>query len=293
MTDLDTARRLYAEEIRTRAALRSEALAAAFAAVPREHYLGPGPWLIKRGGRGLLHRLGERLRGEYRATEDSDPRRIYRDVHVAIDPKRGLNNGRPSRLAQWLDCLELRSGERVLHVGCGPGYYTAIMAEVVGPGGQVVGVEVDADLASRARRNLEHLRQVEVVHADGGEYTAGPCDAVFVNAGSTHVRPVWLESLRPGGRLILPLTADAGRGAMLKVTFEGRFYAARFISTARIFHCAGGRDAESGRRLGDAFKRGESTAVKSLRRDAHEKDTTCWLHQDGCCLSTFPISRDD
>lgn len=288
MNDLDTARRLYAEEIRFKAALRSEALAAAFAAVPREHYLGPGPWLIKRDGRGLLHRLGERLLGEYRATDDADPRQLYRDVHVAIDPRRGLNNGRPSRLARWLDCLDLRSGETALHVGCGVGYYTAIMAETVGPGGRVVGVEVDEGLASRARKNLEHLSQVEVVHADGGRHDAGPCDAVFVNAGSTRVRPAWLDALRPGGRLLLPLTTDAGRGVLLKVTFEGRAYSARFVSSARIFHCASGRDADSGRRLADAFRRADWTTVQALRRDTHEVDSTCWLHGDGCCLSTLP-----
>lgn len=288
MSELEAARRLYAERIRVKASLRSEALAEAFAAVPREHYLGPGPWLIKKEGRGLLRRLDERLRGEYRLTEDADPRRIYRDVHVAIDPSRGLNNGRPGRLALWLDSLDLRAGESALHVGCGVGYYTAIMAEVVGARGRVVGLEIDAALASRARANLSHLSHVEVLHADGGEHDAGPCDAIFVNAGSTRVRRAWLDGLRPGGRLILPLTADAGRGAMLKVTFDGRAYAARFISSARIFHCLGSRDPESGRRLSDAFKRERWTTVCSLRLDTHKFDATCWLHEEGCCLSTLP-----
>jgi hypothetical protein len=80
---------------------------------------------------------------------------------------------------------------------------------------------------------------------------------------------------------------------LLKVTFEGRGHTARFVSSARIFHCIGGRDAESGRRLGDAFKRGEWTAVQSLRRDTHESDATCWLHVGGYCLSTLPIPRAD
>jgi protein-L-isoaspartate(D-aspartate) O-methyltransferase len=292
MSDLDTARRLYAEDIRVKAALRSDALVEAFATVPREHYLGPGPWLIKKGGRGLLHRLDERLRGEYRLTADADPRRIYRDVHVAIDAKRGLNNGRPGRLALWLDLLDLRAGERALHVGCGVGYYTAIMAEVVGPGGQVIGFEVDAGLATRARRNLAHLDHVEVLHADGGGRNVGGADAVFVNAGSTRARSVWLDCLRPGGRLIVPLTADDGRGALLKVTFDGRAYAARFVSSARVFHCAGGRDAESGRRLLGALRREDRTDVRSLRRDRHRAETTCWLHLDGCCISTLPVRRE-
>jgi protein-L-isoaspartate(D-aspartate) O-methyltransferase len=287
-SDLDAARRVYAEEIRVKAGVRSDALFEAFAAVPREHYLGPGPWLVKKGGRGLLHKLGERLRGEYRLTADADPRRIYGDVHVAIDAERGLNNGRPGRLARWLDLLELRAGERALHVGCGVGYYTAIMAEVVGPRGQVVGIEIDAELAERARRNLSHFAQVEVLHADGGEEDAGAFDAIFVNAGATRPRAVWLDGLRRGGRLVLPLTAEDGRGALLKVTFDGRAYAARFVSTARIFHCAGSRDAAAARRLRETLRRADPSAVRSLRRDAHDADATCWLHLERCCLSTLP-----
>ena len=291
-SDLDTARRVYAEEIRVKAGLRSRALFEAFAAVPREHYLGPGPWLIKKGGRGPLHKLGKRLRGEYRLTADADPRRIYGDVHVAIDAKRGLNNGRPGRLARWLDLLELRAGERALHVGCGVGYYTAIMAEVVGPRGQVVGVEIDAALAERARKNLSHFAHVEVLHADGGEVGAGAFDAIFVNAGATHPRTVWLDGLRRGGRLVLPLTAEDGRGALLRVAFDGRAHAASFVSTARVFHCAGSRDAEAGRLLREALRRADRSAVRSLRRDAHEADATCWLHLEGCCLSTLPTGRE-
>jgi protein-L-isoaspartate(D-aspartate) O-methyltransferase len=287
--DLATIRRLYAEEICIKAALRSEALVAALAKVPREHYLGAGPWLIKKDGRGLLHAFWQRLRGEYRMTADADPRQIYRDVHVAIDPERGLNNGRPSKLALWLDSLELQAGERVLHVGCGVGYYTAVMAEVVGPRGRVVGVEVDGGLAQRAARNLAHLAQVEVVHADGGSHDARPCDAIFVNAGSARLRPVWLDSLRPGGRLLLPLTNDAGRGVMLKVIKEGRGLAARFISSARIYHCAGGREAGASRRLASAFKLRGWAEVRSVRRDAHTRDAACWLHEEGCCLSTMPV----
>src|SRR5207302_2906792 len=106
-------------------------------------------------------------------------------VLVAIDAARGLNNGQPGSLAAWLDALELRRGASVLHVGCGVGYYTAIIAETVGPEGCVTGVEVDAGLAERARANLANLPNVSVVCADGGEYDAGAADAVFVNAGAT------------------------------------------------------------------------------------------------------------
>ena len=57
-------------------------------------------------------------------------------------------------------------------------------------------------------------------------------DAIFVNAGATHPRPIWLDRLRPGGRLLLPLTAardetSSGMGFVLKVTRDGDRYPAR------------------------------------------------------------------
>ena len=117
-------------------------------------------------------------------------------------------------------------------------------AETVGPEGKVTGVEFDPDLAARARANLAHLPSVEVVEADGGAYDAGECEAVFVNAGVTHPRAVWLDRLSQGGRLILPLTVarsqdESGGGFMLKIWREGDAYAARFLSPVAIFPCAG------------------------------------------------------
>ena len=221
---------------------------------------------------------------------------LYDDVLVAIDPSRGLNNGLPSYLAFCLDALDLHEGDRVLHVGCGVGYYTAIIAEVVGPTGRVVGVEIDADLASRARDTLSDIHHTEVVQGDGGEYDPGPCDAIFINAGATHPRSVWLDSLRPGGRLVLYLTValddtGAGKGGMLKVIRKDKGYAARFLSSVAVFHCIGSRDQDANRRLQEAMMRGRWGSVRSLRRDRHTQSETCWLHGDDFCLSTLPVSE--
>jgi protein-L-isoaspartate(D-aspartate) O-methyltransferase len=175
-------------------------------------------------------------------------------------------------------------------VGCGVGYYTAIAAEVVGPGGRVIGVEIDADLVQRARHNLSAFEHVEIVHEDGGEYDPGPCDAIFVNAGATHPRSVWLDRLRPGGRLILFLTAafddrGSGKGGMLKVSRSDDGYAARFLSPVSVFHCVGSRDHTANRRLRESFMRGGWQLVRSLRRDQHEVASNCWLHGEEFCLS--------
>jgi protein-L-isoaspartate(D-aspartate) O-methyltransferase len=88
----------------------------------------------------------------------------------------------------------------VLHVGCSTGYYSAIMAEAVGPEGHVWTIDVEPELVERARVNLASLPQVSVECADGWDFDAGTCDAIFVNAGATHPNPRWLASLAMGAR---------------------------------------------------------------------------------------------
>ena len=291
MDDLGDTRRRYAGEIRAASNLRSKALVDAFAKVPREHFLDSGPWQIVRTEKGLRQKFARRLYGSYQTTPDANPKHLYQDVLVAIDASRNLNNGLPSGIAFWLDALDLHAGERVLHVGCGVGYYTAIIAEVVGAAGQVIGIEIDAGLAFRARENLAYLNRVEVLQGDGAQYNLEPFDAIFINAGATHPQDVWLDSLKLGGRLMLPLTTDAGKGGMLKIEREREGYKARFISTVSVFPCIGTRDAESNQLLRDALTDKPLKVVQSLRRDSHESNETCWLHGVGFCLSMSPMSK--
>jgi len=196
-------RRFYAEEVRFAANLHSPSLIEAFARVPRERYLGPPPWQIGSADQAALAFSG--LVSPSSITTE-DPRDLYHNVAVVLDAARNINNGQPSALARWIDALDLKTGERLYHLGCGVGYYTAIMAEVVGPRGSVVGSEVNHELAVRARENLSGYPQVSVHSGDGAAFDPGPCDAMLINAGVTHPHPLWLERLREGGRLVLPLT---------------------------------------------------------------------------------------
>lgn len=283
---LVAARRFFAEEIEAVAHLRSAALVEALATVPRERFLGPGPWQIMSGDGGLGST-------SYWTTADADPRRLYHNVVVALDAARQLNNGQPSLLASWIDVLGPAAGERAVHVGCGVGYYTALLARTVGPGGRVTGVEIDADLAERARANLADLPQAEVVAADAAAYDPGEVDLLLVNAGVTHPLPIWLDQLRPGGRLLLPLTftmapSPHGKGLVLLVRRQDPGWSARFLTPVAIYPCLGCRDEELNLRLREALTRGDWFGVQSLRRDPHEPDATCWLHGDGFCVSKAP-----
>ena len=292
--DMDDLRRYYAEEIRAVANIQTEAIIAAFAKVRREGFLGPGPWQIVNPDSWQTMSPGAQGGGSYRATPDADPRHLYHNILIAIDASRNLNNGQPASLAMWIDALELQPGQSVLHIGCGVGYYTAIMAEVVGPSGHVLGVEIDSELAARARKNLSHLNQAEVVTASGAEFDSGPRDAIFINAGATGPQRVWLDNLRPGGRLLLPLTFSrdensSGGGFMLRVVHEADGYAARFISPVAIFPCVGARDVAANQHLREAMSKGTWMTVRSLRREEHEASATCWLHGEDFCLSTLGV----
>jgi protein-L-isoaspartate(D-aspartate) O-methyltransferase len=286
MTDLASTRRSYAEAIAAAANLKTPALVEALAAVPRERFLPPGPWVIIGATNG---------RQPPQQTPDDDPAAIYQDVSVAIDAERQLFNGAPSFLARMIDLLALEAGSRVLHVGAGTGYYSALMAHVVGPSGRVVAVEVDEPLANAARANLESMPWIEVQQGDATRVD-GPFDAILVNAGVTHPQDGWLDALAPGGRLLLPLTVampamgpSLGKGVMLMIgkTPDGALVP-EVLSFVAIYNAIGLRDATVEARLGQAMRRTAFPNLTRLRRDTHPSDEGCWLHTERFCLSMEP-----
>jgi protein-L-isoaspartate(D-aspartate) O-methyltransferase len=173
--DLSTARRAFAEDLRSKHSIHAGALVNAFAAVPREIFLGPPPWKIWDPMASPL--LPD---GQIPYTESNDPRLLYRDVLVAFDAERGINNGQPSLWALVYDRLDANPGERIVHIGCGAGYYTAVLAEMVGAAGAVVGLDVDAALLARAKQALPPWPNVEVKECNGADYADGPADIIIV-----------------------------------------------------------------------------------------------------------------
>jgi protein-L-isoaspartate(D-aspartate) O-methyltransferase len=185
-------------------------------------------------------------------------------------------------------------GRSVFHLGCGTGYYTAIIAEMVGPKGRITAVEVDPMLAIRARSNLARYPNVEVVEGDGGAMDTGARHAILVNAGVTHPRHVWLDHLELAGTLVLPLTCEFGmphvvKGMVLRVSKLQSGFAAQFLRLpGMIYSCSSVRKPELESILGKVFLSGSFSSVKSLRREPHSPEPDCWLHAPQFCLSTRP-----
>lgn len=308
MTAADT-RRFLAEEIRVTANIRSPRLIDAIASVPRDKFLPPGPWTI----RGMAD-----VMGPPRQTDDADPRHVHHDISVAIDTARQLYNGQPSLIARWLDEAGLGEGQRVVHIGTGTGYFTAIVGHIVGPAGRVHGIEIDPDLAKQAAANLAPWPWITAQQGNGTSGLPADNDLVLVHAGATHVLDVWLDALRDGGRLLVPLTgamaafpdpaakiapdavkgsmpagmkaalmANISKGFVLLITRAGADWKARPLPTipVAIYSLKDVRDELLGAALGQAMMSGRLLKVTRLRRDPHEASESCVVHGPTTCLT--------
>jgi protein-L-isoaspartate(D-aspartate) O-methyltransferase len=266
-------RRSYAAFVVKSVGSSNERLVAAFESIEREHYVGAGPWHIFAGS-------------AYIPTPSDDPRLLYQDVLVGLAMDRGINNGQPTLHARCLDACAPVEGESVVHIGAGTGYYTAILAALVGSGGRVVGYELEADLAERAKGNLRHLTNVQIMAASGSVSELPKSDVIYVNAGATHPMATWLDAMNIGGRLIFPLTPNEGFGGMLLVTRRGASsYAASMVCRAAFIPCIGARDDATAKALTAAMDPQSIKVVKSLHRDSIP-DSTAWCVGAGWWLST-------
>jgi protein-L-isoaspartate(D-aspartate) O-methyltransferase len=240
--------------------------------VDRLRFLGPPPWWI----------AGPVTDGASGATyvKTSDPSAITPNVSVALDRDRHLFNGAPSTILPWIEALDPQKGEHAFHAGCGTGYYTAILAELVG--NDVVGVDIDESLCDIASDLLPDLR---IVNANATTFDPGAFDIALCNAGLGTIPELWLERMNPrGGRLVVPIATTLLRSPLslaivFRVSRDRDFYDARMIGGAIIYGAQGDASPRA------SVDHGDPHSVKSLRRDRHRRDEMCWLHQGRQCFS--------
>jgi protein-L-isoaspartate(D-aspartate) O-methyltransferase len=118
----------------------------------------------------------------------------------------GQTISQPYMVALMTECLRLTGDEAVLEIGTGSGYQAAVLAELAR---EIYTVERFAELAERARAVLGEMGydNVEVIVGDGSEGypEAAPYDRIMVTAAAPEIAQPWLDQLKDGGRLVLPL----------------------------------------------------------------------------------------
>lgn len=148
-----------------------------------------------------------------------DRARAYDDAPIPLGPEQSISQ--PFIVAHMLEQLRLTPTDRVLEIGTGSGYQTALLAELAA---EVHSIEIDQALSAKAAHALEFLRtpRCELYVRDGslGLPEKAPFDAIIVGAAAAEMPRALIRQLAPGGRLILPLTEDDGQTLILLTRTE-------------------------------------------------------------------------
>jgi protein-L-isoaspartate(D-aspartate) O-methyltransferase len=223
----------------------SDATVAAMARVPR-HRLLPHFWAMSTV-LGLTEDTLEFHEGDVRGLEH-----VYDDDRpVAVNKVVGAVGGTtstasaPRLLALQADLLALEQGMSVLEIGTGPGYFAALLAELVGPTGRVVTLDIDAPVVQHATARLSELgyAHVTAIARDGhlGAREHAPFDRVVGSVGCNDVSAAWLAQLAPGGYALVPLLHGAVH-PMVRVDADGEGRVASRSGYVRIQGAQAGVD---------------------------------------------------
>jgi protein-L-isoaspartate(D-aspartate) O-methyltransferase len=160
----------------------------------------------------------------------------YVDVPIPIPHDQVTTQ--PSLSARMIEALALTGSERVLEVGTGYGFQTALLARLAA---FVWSVERFPDLAATALQNLEGVGNVEVVVGDGslGLPERAPFDAILVSAAFPAVPAPLAEQLRDGARLVQPIGSGGSEDVLLFEKHSGRVERVGFVTGARFVRLYG------------------------------------------------------
>ena len=153
---------------------------------------------------------------------DSQKDEAYENAPVTIMNDQTISQ--PSVVARMTEWLDLKEDQKVLEIGSGSGWQSAILANLVGTG-KVFTIERHSKLAEFAKKNLEKLRvkNVKIIHGDGnlGLPDESPFDRILITAACKKVPEKLLQQLAMGGLLLAPVGENIQSLALLKKTSDG------------------------------------------------------------------------
>jgi protein-L-isoaspartate(D-aspartate) O-methyltransferase len=249
----------------------------AFELVRREAFVGPGPWHIN-----VYQRTVE--------TPNADPVFLYQNVLVRLDAAKGINNGEPFLHAAWMGAVEPKPGDAICHIGAGTGYYSAILSVLALPRGTVNAIEIDENLARRARDNLEPFENVSVIHGDATQLPLPPSDLIYVNAGVVTPPVGWLKALRLHGRMIFPWRPSQTTALAIIISRRQAGFSVKPLMASYFVPCVGASVAEECIRIPDSREAWSARSVW-LTSD-REPDETAVAICENLWFSSSEIPED-
>jgi protein-L-isoaspartate(D-aspartate) O-methyltransferase len=256
----------FIDMLRMHHALEGEGLEDAFRATPRHRF---------------VHHYLDASRHKPRMVK-VDPRRpsvaqlarIYSNEALTTHRAPSLLStiSQPSLVGQMLGYLQLKAGMDVVEVGAGTGWVAALIGRLVGPTGSVTSLDLHAPVARAARRVVAAAGpgNVTVVTGDGalGYPKTAPFDRIVTSVGTPEVFGTWMDQLKEGGALLLPLQAiPHGQFCLLAALWKsGEHLAGDVVGPAWFIPLEGGRgrNDESDSQARELFKR--ASCVRRGRR---------------------------
>ncbi len=150
-------------------------------------------------------------------------------VNAPLPIGHGQTISQPLTVAFMMELLQPKAGDRILDIGSGSGWTTALLAEIVGEKGKVYGVEVIPELKEFGEKNISKYNFIQkgiarCFHADGRAGLPGyaPFDKVLVSAAAEETPPKLLEQLKSDGRLVIPVGARCRPQDIVLIEKQGK-----------------------------------------------------------------------
>jgi len=147
----------------------------------------------------------------------------YDDAPLPIG--KGQSISQPSTVAHMLELLAIKPGDRILEIGCGSGWLTALLAEITGPSGYVYAIDIIPELTELTKHHLVayHFNNIETKIGNGwlGLSQQAPFNRIIVSAAAPKIPEQLIQQLAHGGRLVMPVGEDIQDLVLLKKSEAG------------------------------------------------------------------------